>query len=656
MSFTGPGPIPPTKPVELIVEDVTALQALGARSPGVAYARIASTDRGYYWDAASAASPDGVFVIAASDVSVGRWLLGVNAVYAVLSEENTFEEPLTIPDGIDSDHAATVGQVAAGAVPALEVSTVAATVSVTIATPGATFDGVTLTASGVETVFLANQASPAQNGRYVWNGAASPLTRATGATTAAQLGYVRASIATGDTLAGVVYQCQKSSALITSGGGVGTATLPFVIVAYPEGFADAIIAAESLMGSVAEWLTYGFPSTYATVQACKVTTLEWIIRVKDVYDGGLNSFTEYRMSNTGATNPTGTKAGGDPVNVVLPLLFQVTGRWAVVRGTRRKMYDANDEVSPSTVEPVSFAGAVGDAFPSEFDFIGPGHGNLEYLTDADIEVRMAGGSNENFAPVGTILYGLEGEAFTFSQEFNLLQPSDAGVVLFSMVYLHTFNESGLQLTGTRTKIFTDGQEQNSYGVLDPTTGCDRTKFTGGGAFEVGERPGVVDQVNSATNVTASISNGSGGAGTVLNITVLAAGGLVKVGDPVTGSGVAANTVITADAGGGGGIGNYTVNNSQLRASGAAVVGVEEPIGWSFWSTDDDSFYFNAEMLQAGAPSNQGWGPCTTTTAFNNDGPSNAKSYANSSSGVAAISAFGSLITQTQYTTRVGAAP
>jgi hypothetical protein len=655
MSFSGgPGPVPPTRPVELIVESAGALAALGAASAGVAFARIANTDRGYYWDPDSAASSDGVYVIAASGVATGRWLLGLNSgVYAILSEENTFDEPLTIPDGVSSDQAASVGQVAAGAVPALEVSTVAATANVTVAAPGATFDGVTLSNSGVDTVFLAYQSSAAQNGRYVWNGAASPLTRATGATTAAQLGYVRASIATGDTLAGATFQCQKSAATITSDGGVGTATLPFVAVYVPDGFADAILAAESLMGSVAEWLTYATPSTYTPVIACKATSLEWIIRIFDVYDGGLNSFTEFRMTNTGATNPTNTKAGGDPDNVPLPLLFQVTGRWAVVRGTRRKMYDANDESAPSTVEPVSFMGAVGDTFPTDFDFGGPGHGNMGYLTDGDIEVRLDGGSNLNLAPVGT---RIGGDAFTFEQEVELLQPSDSAIVLFTIVYSHVFNSSGLQLTGTRTKVLTDGQEQNSYAVLDPTTGCDRSQFTGGGAFDVGERPVGLVQVNSSADVTASISDGAGGAGTILVITVLEAGGLVKVGDPVTGSGVAVGTVITADAGGGGGIGNYTVNNSQLRTSQAMVVGVTEPIGWSFWSTDDDSFYFNVEMLQSGSPSNQGWGPCTTTTAFDYDGPTNAKSYANACSGVAAISAFGTLITQTQYTTRVGTPP
>src|SRR5208282_1613947 len=62
-------------------------------------------------------------------------------------------------------------------------------------------------------------------------------------------------------------------------------------------------------------------------------------------------------------------------------------------------------------------------------------------------------------------------------------------------------------------------------------------------------------------ITASIS------GTTLTATVVSAGsGSLWVGQTITGSGVTGGTVITALLGGTGGIGTYTVNNSQTIGS------------------------------------------------------------------------------------------
>jgi len=54
-----------------------------------------------------------------------------------------------------------------------------------LASPGATIDGVTMSAS--DRVLVRNQAAPAQNGIYVWNGAAAAMTRADDASTAEEL-------------------------------------------------------------------------------------------------------------------------------------------------------------------------------------------------------------------------------------------------------------------------------------------------------------------------------------------------------------------------------------------------------------------------------------------------------------------------------------
>lgn len=65
--------------------------------------------------------------------------------------------------------------------------------------------------------------------------------------------------------------------------------------------------------------------------------------------------------------------------------------------------------------------------------------------------------------------------------------------------------------------------------------------------------------------TATISNGSGGAGTVLDVTFVTSG-TIRVGQVISGTGVTAGTIITALGTGTGGTGTYTVGTSQNVAS------------------------------------------------------------------------------------------
>jgi hypothetical protein len=69
----------------------------------------------------------------------------------------------------------------------------------------------------------------------------------------------------------------------------------------------------------------------------------------------------------------------------------------------------------------------------------------------------------------------------------------------------------------------------------------------------------------AGSVTGSI------AGTTLTVTAVASG-IVAVGQPVTGAGVSANTIITALGTGTGGTGTYTINNTQTVSSEALTLG------------------------------------------------------------------------------------
>ena len=69
-------------------------------------------------------------------------------------------------------------------------------------------------------------------------------------------------------------------------------------------------------------------------------------------------------------------------------------------------------------------------------------------------------------------------------------------------------------------------------------------------------------VTTTASVTGFISDGSGNAGTIFNVGSVISGTLA-VGQVITGTGIAANTRITALGTGTGGVGTYTVNISQV---------------------------------------------------------------------------------------------
>ncbi len=101
---------------------------------------------------------------------------------------------------------------------------VASVGNINLAAPGATIDTRAM-ASG-ERMLLKNQTVPAQNGIYIWNGAASAATRSTDAATAEQLGYAFVSVLAGSlsTQAGTAWVCSQSEAEIVS---LGTTPITF---------------------------------------------------------------------------------------------------------------------------------------------------------------------------------------------------------------------------------------------------------------------------------------------------------------------------------------------------------------------------------------------------------------------------------------------
>ena len=94
---------------------------------------------------------------------------------------------INLPDGVNQQDAATVAQLKA-AVEGLarkDDVRVRAASNINLATPGATVDGVNLNTS--DRVLVTGQTTQAENGVYIWNGAATPMTRSADANSGAEL-------------------------------------------------------------------------------------------------------------------------------------------------------------------------------------------------------------------------------------------------------------------------------------------------------------------------------------------------------------------------------------------------------------------------------------------------------------------------------------
>ncbi len=114
----------------------------------------------------------------------------------------------------------------------LEAARVASTANVNIAAPGAAIDGVTLVA-GVDRVLLKDQTLPAENGVYVFNGAAAPMTRVTDLDSDAETSAATLFVTEGATNADTQFQQTADGATI------GTDPLTFSLVGPATGVATA---------------------------------------------------------------------------------------------------------------------------------------------------------------------------------------------------------------------------------------------------------------------------------------------------------------------------------------------------------------------------------------------------------------------------------
>lgn len=126
-----------------------------------------------------------------------------------------------LPDGANAQDAATVAQLRAAIEGLAQKDDVRVRTAsnISLASPGATVDGVTMVLN--DRVLVAGQTAAAENGIYVWNGAAVPMTRAADGSTGPELVSAIVPVAEG-TSAGTVWR--QTAVNIT----LGTTAIAFV--------------------------------------------------------------------------------------------------------------------------------------------------------------------------------------------------------------------------------------------------------------------------------------------------------------------------------------------------------------------------------------------------------------------------------------------
>lgn len=115
---------------------------------------------------------------------------------------NSVARIINLPDGTDPQHPATVAQLNAFVEGLSWKSSVraASTGNVNLASPGNTFDGVTVASN--DRILIKDQTAASENGIYIWNGSATQMTRAADASTFDELESAVVSVQEGTTLEG----------------------------------------------------------------------------------------------------------------------------------------------------------------------------------------------------------------------------------------------------------------------------------------------------------------------------------------------------------------------------------------------------------------------------------------------------------------------
>lgn len=196
-----------------------------------------------------------------------------------------------LPDPSAAQHAATKAYVDS-AIEGLawkDSVRVATQANLNLASPGATIDGVTMATN--DRVLVRSQSAAAENGIYIWNGAATPMTRALDASTAAELEQAVVTVEEG-TSAGASFR--QTAVNFTLGSGAVSWT----------SFGTAAGAASESTAGIAEIATQAETDT-GTDDARIVTPLKlatWSGRIRrlaaNIGDGSATQYTVTHNFNT----------------------------------------------------------------------------------------------------------------------------------------------------------------------------------------------------------------------------------------------------------------------------------------------------------------------------------------------------------------------
>lgn len=167
---------------------------------------------------------------------------------------------------------------------------VASTANVTVSGPGASIDGISLTAG--DRILLKNQTTQSENGIYIWNGAAVPATRATDMDSAAEVEQATVTVEEGTANSATTWR--QTAVNVT----LGTTTLAWTA------FGTAAGAASETSAGIAELATQAETDT-GTDDARMVTPLKlatWSGRIRkfsaNVGDASATSFNIDHNFNT----------------------------------------------------------------------------------------------------------------------------------------------------------------------------------------------------------------------------------------------------------------------------------------------------------------------------------------------------------------------
>lgn len=198
---------------------------------------------------------------------------------------------------------------------------VAAPVNVTLSAPGATIDGITMAVN--DRFLAANQTTGGQNGIYIFNGAATPATRAADMSTAAEVEQAVLTVEEGTSAGSTLRQTQVNVTLDTT-------TLVFT------SFGTAAPAATETAAGIAELATQGEVDTgtddlrIITPLKLKNSKLFNLTKVFTIGDGSATSFNCDHNLNTRNVIVTVFRNSGNFDNVEVDVNRPTVNRVTIV--------------------------------------------------------------------------------------------------------------------------------------------------------------------------------------------------------------------------------------------------------------------------------------------------------------------------------------